>query len=456
MKRVINIDWLEIFCLERGEKDAEYFQRKGYKVKVRDYGTPQYREMFTIYENNLPFIEVRRNPYSLRKEGGIFEVGACHVRLSNRILYMTNPIDRLRQFLCAHGYEYKAISRIDICCDFNEFDQHQDVQQFIQQYMSGEISKVNQSQLSAHGSDLWSGRHFNSLRWGTNRSPNSTKLYNKSQELREQGEKKPYIREMWADAGLDAQRDVWRIEFSLTSQFQTIENKKTGEIVKKELSDYDTPERLMYQYFSLHARYFDFRKVRYTSTGALVRKYDCPKITTLKYSPEDAPYICKRNPTKEPSPTRTLKILANKLDEIRKDKHEQDVYRNAADTLISWFLFKHNTKYNQVKEDKLKAYRQTMESIRKFDEPDKFTLKLEPRMISIAEAQHEYKQYKERQKFIYEQNEREERATMYRLMSKYGIAKPEEPCLWEQIDAASYQQYCREVDEYIKEHGMPF
>ena len=67
-KRCVNIDWLEVYCLEDRHEypcDAEYFRRHGYLVQERDYGTRQYNQMFTILDKwGNPMIEVRRDPPS--------------------------------------------------------------------------------------------------------------------------------------------------------------------------------------------------------------------------------------------------------------------------------------------------------------------------------------------------------------------------------------------------------
>ena len=70
MNRCVNIDWLEVYCLESIEapRNAQFFRARGFKVKEREYGTPQYREMFTIYDSeDFPQFEVRRNPYSVKE-----------------------------------------------------------------------------------------------------------------------------------------------------------------------------------------------------------------------------------------------------------------------------------------------------------------------------------------------------------------------------------------------------
>lgn len=417
MKRCINIDWLEIFCIENRQMNELYFESCGYKVKSRDYGTPQYKSMFTIYENGEPFIEVRRDPYSLKINGGIFEVGACHLRLCNRFCYHINPIDKLRAFVAAHNYTYKSISRIDIACDFQYFDDGTKPQDFITKYMKGEISKVNQNRLSAHGCDFWSGRNINSLKWGSPTSPNNTKFYNKSLELQQSGEKKLYIRETWENAGLNANADVWRIEFSLSSQFQTLRNLKSGEILKKNLSAYDTPERLMQQFFIIYAKYFDFRLVRKNSQGEFIRKYDCERCTLLKYSATDINYKPIRNPTNEKSPTKTLKMLVSKLDDIRKDPKEYDVYREAADMLVSWFMVRFNHVYGQLKKEKIMELEKTMEQIRENEPQEEFKLTREKHVKTKGELQEEYnRRLTATQRYI------------RTLMQRYGIIEQPQEC----------------------------
>lgn len=405
MKRCINIDWLEVYVLEPINKfplDAEYFKKAGYKVKEREYGTPQYKEMFVVYENEKPAFEIRRNPYSIKQNGGIFDKRGCHVRLSNEICYDRAPIDKLRQFLCAHDYQYQNITRIDICLDFNHFDNNSDVQEFINKYMRGEISKVNQPRLSAHGTDKWIGRIINSLKWGSESSPNTTKLYNKSLELRQEKDK-PYIRQAWADSGLDLSHDIWRIEYSMTGQFQTLKNKKSGEILKKGLSAYDNRKKLMQQFAYLHNRYFDFRRVEYNTKGNLKPKYKCAKTETINYKFSDEIYTPSRNITQKEKPDQTLKILINRLDKMRFDYKINREYREAADTLLVYFTMT----LENVKYERKKQYEQEIETDA---ETLRFMFPEYDRMLTEIEA---YKKHME--------TEAKEKRYLNILMKKYGI-----------------------------------
>ena len=59
--------------------DAEFFQREGWHVEQRPYGTRVYSQMFTLYDvHGYPLIEVRRAPYSLKDSDthGFFEDNA--------------------------------------------------------------------------------------------------------------------------------------------------------------------------------------------------------------------------------------------------------------------------------------------------------------------------------------------------------------------------------------------
>lgn len=345
MIRCINIDWLEIFAEEPADcpHDARYFRSVGYKVKERAYGTPQYKEMFTVMADGEELFEIRRNPYSLKSQGGIFKENACHIRLCNRTCYEEAPVDHLRAFMVAHDYSYKAISRIDICMDFNVFDNGESPERFIMRYMKAKVAKINQSNVSAHGTDTWSKRVFNSLKWGSPSSPVTTKLYNKTLELK-QGEDKPYIRQAWETAGLDPAHDVWRVEFSLSAQMQTLQSLKNGEMFKKSLLHYDSRERLLKQFAILYNKYFDFRKLlvnrKKDGTLVYVRKYLCPRIDLFKIALDDCPYKPVRNVTKRKRPDRIYKILANRLSKIVDDDRNSREVMQAAQVIISWMVYR--------------------------------------------------------------------------------------------------------------------
>lgn len=367
-KRCINIDWLEIFCTEAidGERDPQYFSNCGYYVDVRQYGTPQYAQMFTIYEADRPIIEVRRLPYSIKQNGGIFNKNDCHIRLCNRACYQPRVIEFLRNFLIAHQYTYKCISRIDICLDLQKFDNNMLPENLVAQYLENKISKINQCNIAAHGiesildkidvssesnrdkaadliknitenvstygKDAWQGRAWNSIKWGSPTSNISTKFYNKTLELACVNHKF-YIEDAWKECGFDMDKPTWRLEFSIKSSIKGFVKMNDGEFAPSSLSLYDTQEKLWWAFSAIAAKYFDFRKVEMIGDKKK-RKDRCEKIKLFNF---------KDNVTWKPiqltsqiEPTRTDNILMKRLIKMLEDGIENNELYHAVQVLLSY------------------------------------------------------------------------------------------------------------------------
>ena len=297
MKKCCNIDWLECFCLEDSlsyPHDADFFRRAGWSVRERDYGTPMYYEMFTLLNHyGEEEIEIRRRPKSDKRQlNGLFDPNSCHVRLCNRTCYYNEAATFMANFLETNGLHYQRIARIDICLDFVRFDFGDWPARFMRRYMEGKYSKINQANISAHGTDSWDGRTWNSVSWGAPKSMVKTRFYCKSLELK-QVHNKPYIRQAWKACGLvddeitlektqsdgtTKQVDVWRVEFQIKSGtrnwFVITEDytrKKKPLSIRNDLSVYATRADIYRVFLSLTSHYFHFKKYR---DG--VRKDRCP------------------------------------------------------------------------------------------------------------------------------------------------------------------------------------
>lgn len=343
MNRCVNIDWLEVFAFERdGGATPWYFMSRGYVVKVREYGTPNYKQMFTIYDGDFPYIEIRRDPYSLKSNGGIFEPNQCHIRLANRTCYMENPINRLRAFMLANGFSYISLSRVDICLDFNYFDSGERPQDILKAYLENKISKINQCRIAAygnswvktHGKDKWEERVWNSISWGSKNSPISTKMYNKSLELKETKDKF-YIRDTWKAAGLrdDDSVNVWRVEFSVKSDYKHFVNIDSGELIPNDLTSYDDRDKLLFRFHTFANKYFHF-----VIKEGDKRKDRCrPKKLFVISKNEKAYKPIKLTKTTEP--THTDKIIANRLLEIVKDTSIKTDTRESARKMLVYFTY---------------------------------------------------------------------------------------------------------------------
>lgn len=360
--RCVNIDWLEVYCLEDAltyPHNAEYFRKQGLHVVEREYGTPVYHEMFTIFDHrDQPLIEVRRNPKSAigKQIHGVLDPNACHVRLTNRTCYFNQPIQLLQTFLEQYGLHLQRISRLDICLDFTKFDYGDDPGDFMARYFKHRYSKINQANIRAHGKDMWDGRLWNSVAWGNDKSMIGTKFYNKSMELREKADK-PYIRQAWCAAHLidDADTgekftknddgtitttkpDVWRVEFSIKSSTRgwfRIENvkgaKKQYESIKHTLAMYQTKQDLINMFFSLADHYFHFKYFMPS-----VRKDRCIDKMLFRTKEKQVHYKLE-NVATTTTPEKSALRLINMLTKYRDEHVTPDIYK-ACNTLIAKLL----------------------------------------------------------------------------------------------------------------------
>lgn len=336
MRKLISIDWLEVYVLEPKPMSVAYFERLGFPVRRRAYGTPQYREMFTILTpdcDEFDYIEIRRDPYSKKSKGGILADNACHIRLSNRFCYHPRCIDVFINFLATCGYIFKNTSRVDICADFQQFDTGEAPPSFISRYMREELYKEIQPRLTAissqskddaelysiaaHGTDKPNFRLWNSLAWGSSKSNVRTKLYNKSQEMREVHDK-PYIREAWERAGLAKHLgDVYRVEFSIKAATDFV-SKDTGEIERMTLWRLQTDTARILWFNSLAYRYFRFREVVLTRNGTRQRKSRCPEVRPFGVLDNDCrvPVALSNIRAVDYNSVRVKSWLENQLDEM--------------------------------------------------------------------------------------------------------------------------------------------
>lgn len=322
--------------------NADFFRRQGWTVDERQYGTRIYQEMFTLFSTDgYRMFEIRRNPFATGN--GIFTPRSTHIRLRNRYCYDVSPIALLRDFLVRYDYQLHSIYRIDVCMDFERFDDGTKPSEFVARYMKHRYSKINQCTLNAHGSDLWDGRIWNSLKWGNPTSMVTTKLYNKTMELARAGADKPYIRHAWFDArliddpvrcikvtanGTTYKPDIWRVEFSIkasSAKWYVIEDcngkRKKKRSMPNTLDVYDTKEKLIQVFASLAHHYFHFK---HFEEG--VRKDRCKDKEVFKFTPGDT--ACKLSALASDRPqsndlqkliSRLCLLMANTLDLKVKD-----------------------------------------------------------------------------------------------------------------------------------------
>ena len=353
--RCVNIDWLEIYCLESNDRfpcNADYYRRQGYIVKEREYGTRQYNEMFTIEDelgNN--WIEVRRNPAAGSSSFSGFCEQSCHLRLVNRACYDDNAVNKLRDFLLKHDYIFKRIYRIDVCYDFEFFDSGDRPDKFVQRYLAGKYAKINQCRCAAYGADNWATFDWETISWGSPSSMVGTKIYNKTKELAHAKSDKPYIKYAWfltglvddpvnllkvSSQGVRYQPDIWRIEFSLKSSADNwiVIEDQSGKRVKSKaiphnLSLFDSRDKLWQRFEDLAFHYFRFK---YFEQG--VRKDRCKDKVLFKFNDRKKFLSLGALPV-DVKPERPEILMKRKL-QVYRSLHADIKVREACDIIIQY------------------------------------------------------------------------------------------------------------------------
>lgn len=321
--RCINYDWVEVFCTESPYQPLtrEEWLNTGYSPRdiiYRDYGTPVYDEMITLCAEGHKMIEIRRCPKSKQSEGGIMPDRACHIRLSNRACYLPDPIGFLIAFLRAHSITYVSTKRMDICLDFNHFDCGDLPERFLMKYSQNKYAKVHQTRLHPHGNDEWQCKRYNSIKWGSPTSMITTKLYDKSLELKQVADK-PWIRDAWTAAGLNVHTPVWRCEFSISADLKNIVRESDGTLLDIEIMQFRTRPQILNLFFMLADRYLDFRYVEKTPNGKFKRKDRCKRKVLFRV-PDDCECFKPVNLDPRVPSTRPLETFIKRLKEIMLDE----------------------------------------------------------------------------------------------------------------------------------------
>lgn len=359
--RCINLDWLEVTALEPIETphDADYFRSCGWIVIEREYGTRVWGQMFTLEgTDHLPFLEVRRAPKS-----EIIAQNVCHLRLVNRVCYFPNAAQLMTQFIDDFGYVFQRICRVDICLDLERFDYGDYPRDFVRRFMQNKYSKINQANISVHGSDDWAGRVWNSLSWGSPSSDIGTKFYCKTLELYDPVTKhyaKPYIRQAWKESGLVDDPvnvtkskpngevytpEIWRIEFSIRSSVKNwflinLDGKpKKKQSIRNTLDMYDSREKMLILFASLAEHYFHFKHLikRYSfykeghTDGYAMRKDRCPDKLLFNWKSQVAIYkVAKDSVATSERVDTTLARLLSQLKQFRDTTHDVAIRKSAS------------------------------------------------------------------------------------------------------------------------------
>lgn len=255
----INVDWLQVFCHDgnTGNLSSIYFEKSAYEFQLLPHGSRHFKELWEVHnEDGDKYAIIQRVPHS-----SIISADGAIIQLCNRELYRPHYAAEFLLFLSAHKFTYKSISRLDVCFDSNVLRNRLRHSTFITKIMQGLVLKNNQSKVQWNFSsvaNVGKPMECNSCAFGSKSSGVSTKMYNKTLEMKEQTNK-PYITENWVCNGLNINEDVWRIEISIKSDSSTTIRTESGEIFRLSADSLQMQEIVEDIFFSYANKYFSFK-----------------------------------------------------------------------------------------------------------------------------------------------------------------------------------------------------
>lgn len=291
MKYVSAVDWLQFWC------DFRYFDyHPAYEFKKLEIHTRQFEIIEDVYCQGVCIAQVTRKPFSkvINHDGGL-------VKIKNELLYHARVVKIISALLRNCHIKVESISRVDLCLDFQYFENGQRPPEFIADIMQEKKWKVGKAKWSVLGQDNYEATvhpyiiskgsrkgqqayyvtntfkvigdanaegRFTYMRWGAQSSEVNVYLYDKVKELREQHLKK-YIVDSWRANGFeidkyelaDIKPHIWRLEFSIKNHDWGFVEYDTGlEYSRNNWRDLFNPFHRDGMLEALAKKYFDIRE----------------------------------------------------------------------------------------------------------------------------------------------------------------------------------------------------
>lgn len=313
----VNVDWLQVFCHDDNTDplNVAYYGKSVYEFQLLEYGSRHFKQIWEVIDQDGDkYAIIQRIPHS-----SVISPDGAIIQLCNRELYKRNFSSEFIVFLASHKFRYKSISRLDICFDSNVLLRGLKHSKLIKDLMTGVTLKNNQSRVAWNFNaiaNVGKPMECNSCSFGSKSSSVSTKMYNKTLEMKEQ-KNKPYIVESWIYNGLSIEQDVWRIEISIKSDASNTIRTDTGEIFRL------SPDSLMMKqmvedvFFSYAKKYFSFKRNNNTKNKTRMPDLEIfPKERTLTLTPVRI--------TEERDSTRSDRIFLKKLHSLLQGDIEWD------------------------------------------------------------------------------------------------------------------------------------
>lgn len=305
----VSVDWFQVSCT----RDVRQSLSEGmyvYGTATTDSGRELCYAITAAKEFNALFgncLCVRLHGFPLatiycEPRPSSIPASLCLIKMSNPVLYSARWMWYLCDIMAALKWQFKSVSRIDLCCDFNYFAGHLAPTEFIRRYLEsgpwnpsiisywrvhgnrytiiGEKKNISEDVRNLSASVI---RHdVEYLRFGQRTSGVCTYLYNKTRELSVK-KNKLYIRDHWAKVGLvdTDEVPVYRLEISVSNAASRIQVNDSDEVKNEKraaksmyemnlsnfsvralsLNDFATAQSIETMFWAYANHYFRFKRV---------------------------------------------------------------------------------------------------------------------------------------------------------------------------------------------------
>lgn len=299
---MFSIDWLQLFC-SRDLVDIDpskaytsprvdmYGYHRDYYLRAAKEYLHGYRQQFRVMYKQYDVATIAFDHVDARVSRH-----ACAIKAANAILYVANWRFIIEDILVTFNWKPEAITRVDLCCDFNRFDSIEP-KTFMNRYFADRNAKfetytrVGSNHFHIDGERLHDHVDVQTIRWGSRQNGVSTYMYNKSLELKAHKYKK-YIVQAWERAGIvynDPKHPVWRVEFSISSKGVALKDLELGEVKTLWIHDFDEAAKVRELWQIFAKQYFRFLVIP-PLPARLVKKQNLDDLVLWEWDEDVPPY----------------------------------------------------------------------------------------------------------------------------------------------------------------------
>jgi len=298
----IQIDWLQIAY--HSQIPLHVVDGKFFKLVAKAYGTSLFQTVYNVMFNDKEVAVLAANP-----RVDFLEKNFCMLKILNEQLYTQDSATVANQIAIDLQLKFNNVSRLDLCVDFNNFSNGLYPERLIKNFIMQGVNLLGKRKFVIHGKNL-TEKKFDYLKFGNSTSDVVCYLYNKTLELSEV-KMKPYIVESWKQQGIDINKPVWRLEFSIKNSNKHLISKETGEALNFKAIEILNKEFLHELFALLQHKYFRFKKI--TGQQNISREADV-KLFDFDYEK----FIFKGVYDKKDS-NRFSRIIAKKINEFNNE-----------------------------------------------------------------------------------------------------------------------------------------